>query len=55
MGGFSNKHYRGSEGTVAGVHNTNFYEFEGQTRVNPAAAGMELDEADYDAVLQVHI
>ncbi len=35
------------------MHNTNFYEVEGQSRVNPATAGMELNEADYDEVLQV--
>jgi hypothetical protein len=36
-----------------GVHNTNFYEVEGQTKTNPAATGLELDEADYTSVLQV--
>ena len=50
MGGFSNEHYRGSEGAMADVHDTNFYEFEGHTRVNPAA-GMELDEAVYDNIV----
>ena len=49
QGSSSNKRYRGSGGAM-GVTNTNFYEVEGQARTNPA---LELNEADYDAVLEV--
>ena len=35
-----------------GVHNTNFYEVDGES--NPAAAGLELNDADYSEVLQVN-
>lgn len=40
-----NKRVRG--GQPPGVHNTNFYEVEGQTRTNPAA-GIELGDTAYD-------
>ena len=42
-----NKRLRG--GQPPGVHNTNFYEVEGQVRTNPAA-GIELEDAAYDVV-----
>ena len=37
-----------------GVHNTNFYEVDGESKTNPAAAGLELNDADYSGVLQVN-
>ena len=50
--GVSNKRYRGGE--VVGVQNTNFHEVEGQSRTNPAAVGLELNDADYSDVLEVN-
>lgn len=42
------KRYRGTNATF-GVHNTNFYEVEGQARINPVE-GLEMDSVTYAEV-----